>query len=304
MMRRPEYVAEMMRRPGTVGRDDAEFDLSNYEMRQEIGKGPFGVTYEAVDMRTGQPMAMKILMSRVPVDKYDRERFFEDVWRIATIPHPHLVQFHACGGKQSTFCFVTELCDGGNLEGGTREYGGKLPLTEVRSLMHQCLTVLHYLHGLGIVHRNLKPQNILLIRQQGRLTAKISDLGLANQFELAGFAGMTLTCKQGVNYQFTPREVLTGYTEALPASDLWSLAACFYYAATGTFPMDLADRDPIEVILQGEPVSMRLRDPSIPEPVAGVIDRALSADVNQRYGTAAEMLRDWELAFAGRATLR
>jgi serine/threonine protein kinase len=164
-------------------------------------------------------------------------------------------------------------------------------------LLTQALRGLDYAHQQGFVHRDLKPQNLLLATCGVGMTLKIADFGLARHFEAAGYSGLTATSGHAVNYGFMPREVLTGFTDCHPSSDLWSLAATFYYLLTGQFPLEFQGRDPIAVILHAPPVPLRQRDPSVPQPVADVIDRALASDLEARYQTAAEMGAAWEQAF-------
>ncbi len=131
-------------------------------------------------------------------------------------------------------------------------------LERAAPLMIQCLRALEHAHAARFVHRDLKPQNILLHEEQGQLIAKISDFGLAKHLEQAGFSGMTATGRRGGTCAYMPREQLTDFKRAEPVSDVWSLAATFYNMLTGSYPRDFgAGRDPIEVILQDEPISIR-----------------------------------------------
>jgi serine/threonine protein kinase len=147
-----------------------------------------------------------------------------------------------------------------------------------------------YVHSHDIVHRDLKPSNILLAGSEGRWTAKISDLGLAKNFERAGFSSFTVTGHCAGSPGFMPREQLTDFKRVKPVSDIWSIGATFYNMLTGQVPRNFAqNRDPIEIILRDEVVPVRDRDPSVPRPVAAAIDRALAEDVKARFQTAAEM---------------
>jgi eukaryotic-like serine/threonine-protein kinase len=197
-----------------------------------------------------------------------------------------------------------EFCAGPNLAQWQQQHGGKLSLTQIRPLLSQSLDALEYAHKQRCIHRDLKPQNLLVASSDSGagMTLKIADFGLAHQFELAGYSGLTATGGHTVNYGFMPREVLTGFTDGHPASDLWSLAAVFYHLLTGRFPLDFARRDPIEVILHERAVPLGQREVSIPPAVAEVLDQALAADLPARYQSAREMRAAWDQAFvvAGR----
>ena len=118
--------------------------------------------------------------------------------------------------------------------------------------------------------------------------AKLADFAFGKQFETA-VAPAASRRSDPFRDHFTPRERLRGGGQERPVSDLWSLAAVFYYGLTGQFPLDFQDRDPVEVILSEDAVPIRQRDASIPVGVAEVFDRALRTNTSHRYQAAAEM---------------
>jgi serine/threonine protein kinase len=165
-------------------------------------------------------------------------------------------------------------------------------LKEAAPIMLQALEGLAYAHQKGFVHRDLKPQNILLTARE-RGVAKVSDFGLAKNFQKAGFSGMTATGSVAGTYPFMAREQVTNFKYVKPVSDVWSMGATLYFMLTGEFPRDFRrGQDPMEVILRGNIVSIRKRDSSIPRNVAEVIDRAVADKDRERYQTAAEFGRE------------
>jgi serine/threonine protein kinase len=182
-----------------------------------------------------------------------------------------------------------EFCNHGSLD-GLLQRAGKLPLRTAAPLMIHWLAGLAYAHTHKFVHRDLKPQNILLHQQEGQVRAKLTDFGLAKSFETAGLSGMTATGSAGGTFFFMPREQLTNFKYVHPVSDVWSMAATFYKALTGKYPLNFAkNRDPMEVILRDEAVPIRQREPDLPQPLAEVLDRALLCDPTKRYQDATEM---------------
>jgi serine/threonine protein kinase len=166
--------------------------------------------------------------------------------------------------------------------------GGKRSLQEAGSIMLDALEGLAFAHEQGFVHRDLKPQNILLTAQDSG-EAKVSDFGLAKSFQKAGFSGMTATGGTAGTYPFMAREQLTNFKFVKPVSDVWSMGATFYFMLTGGFPRDFRrGQDPMEVILRGGVVPIRNRDSSIPKNIGEVIDRACADNVKERYQTAGE----------------
>ena len=130
---------------------------------------------------------------------------------------------------------------------------------------------------------------MLIHRDADQFVAKLADLGVAGAFESTGLLGMTASCQALIDYQFMPAERLSGFRQSDPRSDLWGLAATFYYAVSGHHPRDFGGRDPIEVVLDEEVTPVRAHEPSIPEPVARVIDRCLRRQLSERYQSALEM---------------
>ena len=156
--------------------------------------------------------------------------------------------------------------------------------------MLQTLQGLAFAHKQDFVHRDVKPQNILLRGRTRAWNARLADLGLAKNFEQAGFSGLTMTGEQSGTYQFMPREQVTDFKRIKPVSDVWAMGATCYYLLTGAFPRNhLATQDQIDVILHGEIMPIHIRDQSIPKAIAEVINRSLALEVSERYQDAEEM---------------
>jgi serine/threonine protein kinase len=193
-----------------------------------------------------------------------------------------------------------EFASGGSMDRWMKRQGGKVPLAEAAPIMLQCLDGLAHAHRHGFIHRDLKPQNILLHQRQGQWTAKITDFGLAKSFAVAGLSGMTATGGAAGTYKYMPREQLTDFKYIGPASDVWSIAATFYHLLTGCLPLDFPPgKDPVAVLLGSEPALIRSREPGLPAAVAAVLDLALTVDRGERYPTAVEMKVALEKALGG-----
>jgi serine/threonine protein kinase len=148
---------------------------------------------------------------------------------------------------------------------------------------------MEYAHRRNLVHRDVKPENILLHGQTTGWQAKLGDFGLAKCLDKAGFSGMTATGAHGGTYHFMPREQLTDFKYVKPVSDVWSLGSTFYTMLTGQLPRDSSpDQDPMNIVLCGKPVPILERDSRIPKDLAKVVDRALLTDPRKRYPTAKE----------------
>jgi hypothetical protein len=264
--------------------------LEAYSIDEQIGRGGMGAVYRATRRANGQTVAVKMMLARVAVREAARQAFLREIDVIRQLDHPHVVRLFESDSAGAAFYFAMEYCDRGSLQDLIKAHGGKLPLSVGLPLMRQALEGLAYTHRAGFVHRDLKPHNLLLTKTSNGLVVKISDFGLAKQFAQAGLSGMTATGSMGGTFHFMPREQLTDFKRAQPASDVWSLAATFYYAFTGHTALNFdASRDPIAVLLNDEPVPIRQRDPSFPSALAAIFDKALSSEVATRYPNADAM---------------
>jgi serine/threonine protein kinase len=135
----------------------------------------------------------------------------------------------------------------------------------------------------------LKPGNLLLVGDRVDRKVKLSDFGLAKNFEQAGLSGMTLTGQFAGTPLFMPREQVLNYKNVRPVSDVWSIAATLYFMVTGVPPRNAPKEvDPLAVVLGGDAVPIRERDRNTPKPLAAAIDHALAVDHKKRYQNATE----------------
>ncbi len=265
-------------------------NIPDYQIVRELGKGGMGLVYLARHKKDSRQVALKVMLSKVAVDDVARLRFLREMEATRTLRHQHIVEFLEGGAQGSVFYFLLEFCEGGDVADLMERRGGRLTLDEAGPIMLQALEGLAYVHEKGFVHRDLKPQNILLKGGEGHWSVKVSDLGLAKSFEQAGFSGMTVTGDVAGTPPFMPREQVINFKRFKPVSDVWAMGATCYNMLTGSYPRNFRrEVDPLEVILNGEIVPIRQRDARIPARVAEVIDRSLVNDVNRRYQNAGEM---------------
>jgi eukaryotic-like serine/threonine-protein kinase len=274
---------------------DRHPEIAGYRVKRRIGVGGYGAVYLAERETDGKKVAIKVMLSRVAVDESARRKFVQEVDLLKLLRHENVVTLYESGSAAGAFYFVMEHCPGGNLTDYADAYGGKLASATVLPIMLQALKGLAYAHGKGVVHRDLKPANILLAGTPDRPVAKIADLGLAKNFDKAGFSGMTVTGAFAGTPYFMPKEQLVNFKYVKPVTDVWGIAATFYNVMTGRMPREFPDGcDPVEVILRGEIIPIGNRDASIPRDFGTVLDRALQSNPKDRYQDAAEMLKALE----------
>jgi serine/threonine protein kinase len=232
------------------------------------------------------PIALKIMLPRVEVDEAAAEIFLREIAVTRSLRHPNIVALLDFGKHEGRFYFALEYCPGGDAETLLQRSGGRLSLPVVVRLATGALSGLAAAHEAGFVHRDIKPDNVLLADNGA---AKLADFGLAKSFQQAGLSGMTATGAVAGTFHFMPREQLTSFRQVRPVSDVWSMAATLYYLVTGEYPRDFGSgADPLAVILRGGVVPIRDRDPALPADLAAVIDQALRDDPERRYPSARE----------------
>jgi serine/threonine protein kinase len=255
----------------------------DYELLSLLGTGGFGRVYRVRDLHLERMVALKVLQPLLTRDPDVVERFRREAQLAAGLSHPNIVNIYDIGGRSGLLWYTMELINGPSLaQQVDRE--GPLPLDRVLRLLREALSALAHAHGSGLVHRDIKPEN-MLIDQTGSL--QITDFGLA--LALRGkYGGAT---SQSGTPQFASPEQLLG-ERVDQRSDLYSLAAVAYFALLGTAPFP--GRTVEQVLAQqttNQFPTLRGKRDDVGEGLEPVLDRALSADVEQRYASAAEFLQ-------------
>lgn len=255
----------------------------DYELLALLGKGGFGRVYRVRDLHLEREVALKVLHPALTQDPEVVERFRREAQLAARLSHPNIVNIYDIAGRFGLIWYTMELIDGPSLA-QLVERNGPLPMPQVLRLLREALSALAHAHGFGLVHRDIKPEN-MLIDPSG--SVQITDFGLA--LALRGkYGGAT---SQSGTPQFASPEQLLG-ERVDQRSDLYSLAAVVYYALLGTPPFPGATTE--QVLAQQTtnrlPEARALRE-DVSEAFERVLARALSADVESRYPSAAEFLQ-------------
>lgn len=258
--------------------------VGGYVVEDLLGRGGMGAVYRAHRREGGPTVALKVLLPRVDVEAAAEDLFLREIEVTRALRHPNIVALLDFGRHDGRMYFALEYCPGGSAERLRLLRGGRLPLPTVVRIALGAAEGLAAAHQAGFVHRDLKPDNVLLAEDG---TARIADFGLAKSFQDTGLSGMTATGAVAGTFHFMPREQLTAYRQVRPVSDVWSLAATLYFLLTGEYARDFdSSHDPLAVILRGGTVPLRQRDPSVPEDFARVIDKALADAPEARYADA------------------
>jgi len=255
----------------------------DYELLDLLGTGGFGRVYRVRDLHLEREVALKVLHPALTQDPEVVERFRREAQLAAGLSHPNIVNIYDIAGRSGLIWYTMELIDGPSLA-QLVEREGPLSLEQVLRLLREALSALAHAHGSGLVHRDLKPEN-MLIDPTGSL--QITDFGLA--LALRGqFGGAT---SQSGTPQFASPEQLLG-ERVDQRSDLYSLAAVTCYALLGTAPFPgLTTEQILAKQTTNQLPTVRDQRDDVSEALAQVLDRALSADVEARFPSAAEFLQ-------------
>lgn len=282
--------------------------IKGYTVVQELGRSEMGIVCLARHDRSGQQVALKILVPEVAADKRMVRRFTREATNMLALKHPNIVEFHSFGSAQGTFFFAMEYCGGGSVDQLMTSRDGRLPIDEAVQIALQALEGLDYAHhvelpyvelsngsigkGRGIIHRNLSPKNLFLSGPGHSRVVKIGDYSVSKAFDMAGLGGCTRTGVTFAKPLFIPRQQVTDFKYTKPDADVWAVAATLYNMITGHTPRNFPrGRDPWQVVLNTSPVLIRQRNRSVSERLAQVIDLALDDSVDLHFKTAAEFKR-------------
>ena len=255
---------------------------SRYEIIEKIGNGGMATVYKAKDLVLKRYVAVKILREEYTTDNEFIKRFNTEAESAASLTHPNIVSVYDVGKEGNLYYIVMELIKGKTLKEIIVEEGGPLPWKWSVNIAIQIASALEVAHKNNIVHRDIKPHNII-ITEDG--TAKVTDFGIAKAVSNSTITAFGTTI--GSVHYFSPEHARGGYTDA--KSDLYSLGVVLYEMVTGRVPFD-ADT-PVSVALkhmQEKPVPPIELNPAIPQSLNDLILK----DPNMRYSTATEMIED------------
>ena len=273
------------------------FVIPGYTMTKLLGSGGFGAIYLAIRLADQQSVAIKIMRADINASAYARQKFLHEIEAMKSLRHRNIVELFDHGVSGSHFFFVMEYCAAGSAADLMSRRGGPLDVGLAVRLTRDMLRGLAEAHRHHFVHRDIKPQNMLLNEDGQRLTAKLADFGLAKNFELAGLSGLTRTDAFAGTFYFIPPEQVLDFKYVRPASDIWSTGATLYHMVTGLYPKDFQrGPDPFTVILSGSVIPVEERNPDVPGPIREVLARSLQHDPSHRFATAADMLLALDVA--------
>jgi tetratricopeptide (TPR) repeat protein len=280
-------------------------ELGEFRDLREVGKGSMGLVYEAFRKSDGQRVAIKLLPPSLTLTERALARFLREGRIMAHVRHPDIVEFYDQGSRGRFHWFVMEFVDGVTLQ--ERLQVGPLPVRQSCQICAQVGRALQYAHERGVVHRDVKPGNIMLrtplpADPAAAPRVAITDFGLARE---TGTGSMTDSgAIVGTPMYMAPELVLGGTANASTLSDVYSLGATLYTLVTGVPPFDgPTAQSVLKAVVEQEPRSPRRRRADLPAAVAAMILKAMAKDPADRYGSPQEFAEDLERFVRGERVL-
>ena len=259
-----------------------------YDLQDELGRGGAGIVYRAIDRRLKRNVALKILPPDLAFRSDIRERFLREAETAAQLNHPNIVPIFSVDEREGLAWFVMALVDGGSIADRVRDRGA-LSYDEVRRILREVADALGYAHERGVVHRDIKPDNILVDSQTGR--ALVSDFGIARA-TTEGESRLTATGTAIGTPSYMSPEQCSGDRELDGRSDLYSLGAVGYFMIAAKPPFEGPSTPVImmkQVTERPEPLGRVRRD--VPRDLDAILMKLLEKDPADRFESGAQLIK-------------
>jgi WD40 repeat protein len=275
------------------GDDDEATMALDLEFGEEIARGGMGIVYRARQANPAREVAAKMLLPRLLDEPGLRERFANEAKVAASLDHPGILPIYAVGESGGVPYFTMKLADGGSLADRLKKEGA-LPARDAVKLIAAIAEAIHYAHGRGVLHRDLKPGNILF-DAAGRTF--VSDFGLAKLVDPESGADLTRTIAILGTPQYLPPEIARGsLREASTSGDIYALGAVLHELLAGRPPFEA---DTVPGLLRRIADEDAKIPETLPRDLRAVLGRCLEKEPARRYATAGELAEDLRAWCAG-----
>ncbi len=268
--------------------------IGDYELYEEVGRGGMGVVYRARQIRLNRRVALKMILAGKFSSQTDIQRLRVEAEAVAQLDHPSIVPVFEIGDCEGLHYFTMAFVDGVSLS--AKLANGPLPIRDAASLMCTVAKALQYAHDHDVIHRDLKPGNIL-IDSSGQ--PRITDFGLAKR--CGEESGLTASGEILGTPGYMPPEQARGDAHGIGnVSDVYSIGAVLYASLTGSPPFQAASRiETLRRVIEQEPISPRRMNPSIPKDLETICLKCLEKDRFRRYPSARAVAEDLQRFLSG-----
>src|SRR5689334_23025761 len=273
-------------------------NISHYRILEKLGAGGMGEVYLAEDMKLGRKVAIKILSEEYTTNRDRLHRFEQEACAASALNHPNILTIHEVGNDDGRHYIATEYIDGVTLR--TKIGAAQLEVREILDIAVQVASALEEAHAAGIIHRDIKPDNVM-VRRNGYV--KVLDFGLAKLTETSerppsdGEAATKVLVHtdagvvMGTSHYISPEQARGKPVDA--RSDIWSLGVVIYEMIAGRTPFEgETATDVIVAITQKEPPPLARFAPDVPPELDWIVMKALRKDRDERYQTIKELITD------------
>jgi serine/threonine protein kinase/WD40 repeat protein len=269
--------------------------LEGYEILEEIGRGGMGVVYRARQVGLNRIVALKMILAGDDTEPEDESRFRTEAEAAAALQHANIVQIYEIGIRNSRPYFSMEYLEGGNLHQKLAE--APVPAHQAAEVVAVLARAVHYAHEHGVIHRDLKPGNILLT---GDGIPKITDFGLAKRIREADGARTRTGAILGTPSYMAPEQAEGRLGDIGPTTDIYALGTILYESLTGRPPFRTDST--LETLLQvrtEEPVSPRRLQSRLPKDIETICLKCLQKEPRKRYQNALALAEDLQRFLEG-----
>jgi tetratricopeptide (TPR) repeat protein len=251
-----------------------------YALGEPIGQGGMGVVYEATDRQLKRPVAIKMLRDEFKLDDAAKDSFLQEARTVAELHHPSIVDIHNIIEDERGLYLVFERLEGRTLDAVIAEHQ-RLPLSEIKRVLRAVCEALEYAHEHDVVHRDLKPGNVMLTKDGG---IKVLDFGISRHAARAGARMTTTQTVVGTPHYMAPEQE---YGIVQKENDVFSLGAVLYEMVTGVRPYEGSH----SAKLAKGYIRASTRVPNVPQALDALIERSLEPDPEKRIKSPAEFWR-------------
>ena len=264
-------------------------DFGDYELLEEIGRGGQGVVYRARQKSLNRTVALKVIGLGPWATEAHLKRFRREAEAAASLNHPCIVPIYEVGERDGACYFSMGLVEGGQLDAILKRE--PMPIRRAVELMVKLARTVHYAHEHGILHRDIKPGNILLDKKG---EPHLTDFGLARLVETESTVTRTLEVMGTPSYM-APEQAAGNNTQLTRPTDVYGLGAVLYQLLTGHPPFAGGTTyETIRLVLDTEPRPPRLLNPKIDRDLSTICLKCLEKDPEQRYSSALALAEDFE----------
>lgn len=275
--------------------DPAQRHFGDYELLEHLGEGGMGVVYRAFQISLDREVAIKLLSAGPWASREFVARFEREAQNAARMQHPNIVTIYEVGSFEGLQFFSMRLVRGESLSSRLR-HGAKFAPRAAAALMRTIAEAVDYAHGLGVLHLDLKPGNVLI---DGNGTPHVADFGLARRLD--GAAMVANDEVSGTPAYMAPEQAQARSSRLTAATDVWGLGAILYELLTGAPPFRAETAQAtLKLVLEGQVRSPRRLQPGLPLDLQAIVLHCLAHDPKERYPSARALAEDLARFIEGR----